>query len=222
MPLPGGDSAIRKPYRAALAHLWAAGIDWDPGLPPVDAAGPVALTALRRQLERGVQCVPTSSMGRLFDAVSSLVGLRHVASFEAQAAIDLENAAAGHLAAARPYRFPVAGAEIDAGAVLGAIVADVREGRPVGAIAAGFHVAVADLVADVAVDVRQRTGIEEVALSGGVFQNLLLVRLSHDRLADRGFQVLTHRLVPPNDGGIALGQAVVGGWQHWLSGGEQT
>jgi hydrogenase maturation protein HypF len=95
--------------------------------------------------------------------------------------------------------------------VLRAIVADLRHGRPVGAIAAGFHAAVASLIADLADRWRAETAIQQVALSGGVFQNVLVTRLAQAELVSRGFSVLTHRLVPPNDGGLALGQAVIAG-----------
>jgi hydrogenase maturation protein HypF len=212
VPLPGGDAAIRKPYRAALAHLWAAGIGWDEDLPPVGAAPDTERTALRRQLERGVNCVPTSSMGRLFDAVSSILGVRHVATYEAQAAMELEWCASAHLGQARRYRFMYSDGEFDSAPVLGDIVDDLRSGRPVGAIAAGFHLAVAGLIAEVAEHLRHETGIALVALTGGVFQNILLLDLARRALGGRGFQVLTHRLVPPNDGGLALGQAAVAGY----------
>ena len=211
VPLPGGDSAIRKPYRVALAHLWAAGIEWAADLASVVASSAEERTVLRRQLERDVRCVQTSSMGRLFDAVSSLVGVRHVASYEAQAAIELEALAEADVDDARDYRFGRTDDEIDARPVLEAIVADLRRGTSIGPIAAGFHVAVARLMAAVAADVRRRTGIGVVGLSGGVFQNALLVRLARTMLAGCGFDVLTHRLVPPNDGGLALGQVAAAG-----------
>jgi hydrogenase maturation protein HypF len=211
VPLPGGDATIRKPYRAALAHLFAAGIEWGSDLAPVRATPTAELAVLRRQLEREVHCVPTSSMGRLFDAVSSLLGVRHLTSYEAQAAIELEWIAAAHLSQARPYRFGLDGDQIDPAPVLSAMIEDLRRDCPVGAVAAGFHVAVADLVARCADLVRQATAVNQVALSGGVFQNALLVRLARAALSARGFGVLTHRLVPTNDGGLALGQAVVAG-----------
>lgn len=211
VPLPGGDAAIRRPYRAALAHLWAAGVEWAPDLAPVRAAPPAERAVLQRQLERGVQCVPTSSMGRLFDAVSSLLDLRHSVSYEAQAAIELETAADVDAAATSEYRFPCEDREIDAAPVLRALVDDLRAGHRAGAVAARFHLAVARLIVDVAVRLGERTGIDRVALSGGVFQNVLLVRLARGELAARGFRVLSHRIVPPNDGGLALGQIAVAG-----------
>jgi hydrogenase maturation protein HypF len=210
VPLPGGDTTIRKPYRAALTHLWAAGIDWSDDLAPVRAASPPELAVLRRQLERGVQCVPTSSMGRLFDAVSSLLGARHTVSYEAQAAIELETVAGPHMTAALPrYRFQVAGDKVDPGPLLGAMVDDIHRGSAPGAVAAGFHTAVATLIAEMAERLGESTGIDRVALSGGVFQNVLVVRLARAQLERLHMRVLTHRLVPPNDGGLALGQAVV-------------
>jgi hydrogenase maturation protein HypF len=211
VPLPGGDATIRKPYRSALAHLWAAGIPWTPDLACVRAAGPGEMAVLERQLERGVLCVPTSSMGRLFDAVSSLVGLRHIVSYEGQAAIEMEVAAAAAAeAGGEPeYEFEVAGREIDPARVLSAIVDDLRGARSTGAVAAGFHRAVARVIGRLADELRDDTGVDCVALSGGVFQNVLLTRMARAELAGRGLRVLSHRLVPPNDGGLALGQAAV-------------
>jgi hydrogenase maturation protein HypF len=209
VPLPGGDATIRRPSRAALAHLWAAGIEWAPDLAPVQATDDAELVALGRQLERQVQCVPTSSMGRLFDAVSSLLGVRHRVSYEAQAAIELETQAEAHLGAARSYRFGRQGDVIDPGGVITAIVEDLRAGVAPGAVAAGFHVAVARLVGELAAEIAGPIGLSRAALTGGVFQNVLLLRLARAELQGRGFEVLTHRIVPPNDGGLALGQVVV-------------
>lgn len=216
VPLPGGDAAVRKPYRAALAHLWAAGIAWTQDLPPVAAAPAGELAVLRRQLASGVGCVPTSSMGRLFDAVSSLLGTRHLATYEAQAALEVEaiaaeHLAAEHLAADRGYRFRIVGDRIDPGPVLAAMIDDLRRGRAAGPVAAGFHVALGRLVGETAERLGQETGIDTVALSGGVFQNTLLVGLVRSELRRRHLTVLTHRVVPPGDGGLALGQAAIVG-----------
>jgi hydrogenase maturation protein HypF len=212
VPLPGGDATVRKPYRAALAHLWAAGIDWAPDLPPAHHAPEVEKHVLRRQLEQGVLCVPCSSMGRLFDAVSSLLGVRHDASYEAHAAMELEWLAAAHLHEARPYRFALSGPDIDPAPVLRGLIEDIRAGCPVGAMAAGFHVALADAMAEIARRLHTATGIDRVALSGGVFQNVFLLRLARARLAACHLEVLTHRVVPPNDGGLSLGQAAIAGY----------
>jgi hydrogenase maturation protein HypF len=149
-------------------------------------------------------------MGRLFDAVSSLLGARHTVSYEAQAAIELETVAGPHMTAALPrYRFQVAGDKVDPGPLLGAMVDDIHRGSAPGAVAAGFHTAVAALIAEMAERLGESTGIDRVALSGGVFQNVLVVRLARAQLERLHMRVLTHRLVPPNDGGLALGQAVV-------------
>ena len=219
VPLPGGDAAVRKPYRTALAHLWSAGIEWDHDIPAVGAAPQDERAVLRRQLERGVSCVPTSSMGRLFDAVSSLLGIRHEATYEAQAAVELEWCAAAYLGEARSYRFSLSEGEFDAAPVLDGIVRDLRSGLAVGAMAAGFHAAVAQLIADAAQRQRDETGIDRVALTGGVFQNMLLVDHARRALAAYGFRVLTHRVVPPNDGGLALGQAAIAGYRRPEQGG---
>jgi hydrogenase maturation protein HypF len=209
VPLPGGDATIHRPYRAALAHLWAAGIEWRADLLPVQAAPSLELSVLGRQLEQGIQCVPTSSMGRLFDAVSSLIGARHTVSYEAQAAIELETVAGSHIGPVPRYRFETIDDEVDSSALLRAIVEDIRHGCAPSAVAAGFHEAVASLIAETADRLRHETGIATVALSGGVFQNVLLVRLARAELTRLNMRVLAHRVVPPNDGGLALGQAAI-------------
>ena len=152
VPLPGGDAAIRRPCRTALAHLWAAGIEWAEDLPPASAVSTQERAVLARQLERGTGCVATSSMGRLFDAVSSLLGLRHLATYEAEAALCLQWAAEEALSVgvpALPYRFDLTGTELDPSPVLRALVDDLRRGADSGAMAAGFHGAVARVIGDV-------------------------------------------------------------------------
>jgi hydrogenase maturation protein HypF len=208
VPLPGGDAAIQRPYRAALAHLWAAGLEWDAALPPVAAAPEEERTVLARQLERGLNVVPTSSVGRLFDAVSALAGVRQAVNYEAQAAIELETRVDPAVEAA--YAFEI-GARIDAALVIRAVAADVRAGVPPAVIAAKFHNGLAAMIHAVCLRLRDETGLRRVALSGGVFQNVTLLGKTVPRLEGAGFTVYTHRLVPPNDAGISLGQALVAG-----------
>jgi hydrogenase maturation protein HypF len=215
VPLAGGDVSVLRPYRMALAHLWAAGLAWDADLAPVRACPTDERRVLSHQLESGLGCVPTSSMGRLFDAVSALAGVRQVVAYEAQAAIELEGLSRDCDCGAITYTFDIDDgaqpAAIDPAPVLAAVIADVRAGVPQGVIGARFHRAVADLVVELAdAGVSNAPGSHTVALSGGVFQNALLLRLVSATLRDRGFEVITHQYVPPNDGGIALGQLLVG------------
>ena len=205
VPLAGGEASVLRPYRMALAHLSAAGVPWSPDLPPVAVCPPAERALLARQLETGFGCVPTSSMGRLFDAVASLIGVCHLSGYEAEAAIRLEGRARD-FGDAEPY--PDAGA--DPGPIIRGVAADVRAGVAPGRIAARFHATVAVLIADLAEDARQRTGLDVVALGGGVFQNTLLIAAAERALRERGFTVLRPRLLPPNDGGLALGQLVIG------------
>ncbi|BCL24590.1 carbamoyltransferase HypF [Streptomyces tuirus] len=206
-PLPGGDAGVANPCRLALARLWAAGLPWDADLPCVTACAPQERAVLQRQLTGGLACVPTSSMGRLFDAVSSLVGVCHRAGYEAQAALELEAAAASAWGADRSaYTFADG---FDPAPVLSALVADLRRGTPAAVLAARFHRSVARAVAGICRRARQDTGLATVALSGGVFANALLEEQCARLLAEDGFAVLRHSEVPPNDGGLALGQLVV-------------
>ena len=207
VPLPGGDAAVRRPYRMAMAHLWAAGIPWNPDLPPVLAASPEERRVLLSQLEQSLNVVPTSSMGRLFDAVSALIGVRQEVTYEAQAAIELETVADStdddH------YTFDVGDTVIDPAPVLISVIRDMEQGVPVGIVSMRFHRAVVNAIVRVAAALRDREGISTIGLSGGVFQNVTLTGLARRSLEEKGFRVLTHRLVPPNDGGLALGQAMV-------------
>ena len=214
VPLPGGDAAVHRPYRMALAHLAAAGVAWDEDLAPVRACPQRELAALAHQVRTGYGAVPTSSMGRLFDAVASLAGVRHAVDFEAQAAIELEGLARAAGAGGPDYGFGLgAGADgtvpVDAGPVIRAIAADVRRGVPAELVAAGFHRAVAELVGTLARQLQERTGLRTVVLGGGVFGNTVLLRTARALLEVDGQTVLTAERVPSNDGGIALGQLAV-------------
>ncbi|MFG2628274.1 carbamoyltransferase HypF [Streptomyces sp. NPDC048473] len=218
VPLPGGDAAVHRPYRMALAHLHAAGIGWAQDLSCTAACPPDELGPLARQLGRNLNCVPTSSMGRLFDAVSSLTGICHRAGYEAQAAVELEAAALGTAEEdCAGYGFALRSPAPDSGSaliadpapVLSAVVEDVRAGTAPGVVAARFHEAVAALVRSTCVLAREQHGLNTVALTGGVFANTRLSSACARTLRGHDFTVLRHHRVPPNDGGLALGQVMV-------------
>ncbi len=208
--LAGGDAAVRNPWRMALAHLWHARVPWTADLAPFRAATAAELRLLRTQFATGRGCATTTSMGRLFDAVASLLDVRQHIDYEGQAAIELEvlAASADDGSAAVPLRMDV-GADgiIDPTSMIVALVAALRDGSDPAQLAAAFHRAVAVAVAEVVSQVADDT--RTVGLTGGVFQNVLLLSQCRQLLEDAGFTVLTHRLVPPNDGGLALGQAAI-------------
>lgn len=203
--LPGGDAAIRHPWRVALSHLSRAGITWNDALPPVRHGGEIETRLLERQLERNIACVPTTSMGRFFDALASLVGLRHEASYEAQAAIEFEIAAAAWTGATPDMVFSLA----DPTPMLETVCREVLRSTPTGSIARACHLAIADGVGRRVIELCNEHSLATVVLSGGVFQNALLAELLIERIDAAGLRVLTHSLVPPNDGGLALGQAFI-------------
>jgi hydrogenase maturation protein HypF len=220
-PLPGGDAAIRHPWRTALAWLHQAGIEWTDNLQPVQFAinslPPTInhLTALRHQLEHHINAPLTSSMGRLFDAAAALAGVRQQVNYEAQAAIEFEALVDPHEKGA--YQFDIVPqAEPDSTFVLRpsslfeTLLVDLRAGISLPMISARFHNGVAEMVRQMVTIIHQETGITHVALSGGVWQNCILLTKTVQLLQDQHFIVLTHRLIPPNDGGVALGQAMVG------------
>lgn len=223
--LPGGEEAVRHPVRMAASCLLAElGADAPrqiqrllPGLP----AGETAL--LRRVLERGLRSPPTSSAGRLFDAVSALLGLCDHAEYEGQAAVRLQTAALRAVAAGglpgEPWDFEIAGDPprspddaplvLSLGPTLRRIADERARGADSGRLAAAFHVTLAASVAEVCLRARAAAGLDTVCLSGGCFQNDLLLGLVRARLAPHGFTVCSHEKVPPNDGGLSLGQAAV-------------
>ncbi|HSR47410.1 MAG TPA: carbamoyltransferase HypF [Anaerolineales bacterium] len=212
VPLPGGEAAIRQPWRMALAWLHRAGVPWEEDLACVAHASPDDRAVLTRHLRddasaAGLLAPPTSSLGRLFDAVAALIGVRQEVRDEGQAAIELE--AICDPAETERYAFEIGADSYDASPVIRAIVQDLRRGLAPGRIAARFHHAVAGMVSEEAQAARRKTGVRRVALSGGVWQNVYLLSRVVDRLERAGFEVHLHRRVPANDGGIALGQAAI-------------
>lgn len=209
--LPGGDAAVRFPGRVALAHLHAAGLDWN-GSAPTGQMRPGELRLLRQMLRTGSHCTPTTSMGRLFDAVAALLDVRQQVDYEAQAAIELEALAAGN----RADPWPVVVEQHEQQVVIdpGGWLRLALTARDPARAARSFHLAVADAVVRSAVLIRDSHGVSTVGLTGGVFANALLATACRKGLRGAGFTVLTHRRVPPNDGGLALGQVCVASAQR--------
>jgi hydrogenase maturation protein HypF len=207
-PLAGGDSAIKRPARTALALLWKLGLDWDEQLPPVKNLCYEERQALRIQLERGLNTPLTSSVGRLFDAAAALTGLREMVNYDAQAAIEFEAALDPQEMGA--YRFHIRDTVVDTAGAIRELIADIASNVPLPKISARFHNGLAEMSWQVCREIRRQSGINEVALSGGVWQNMaLLERTTHNLLVD-GFVIYLHHKVPANDGGLSLGQALVG------------
>lgn len=210
--LPGGDAAIRQPWRSALAVAHAAGVTWRPPVAEVPSA---EAEIVATQLRRGVGCASTTSMGRLFDAVAALAGGRHSIDYEAEAALDLEWLAAsapGHADQVHAWSLAAPGGgpvTADWRPVVIGILGDVAAGTSPATIAAAFHAAVVTMIVDTCRLLRDRGAGSTVGLTGGVFQNAVLVEGAIHALHAAGFEVLTHHAVPPNDGGLALGQAVL-------------
>jgi hydrogenase maturation protein HypF len=210
-PLPGGDVSTRRPARAALALLYSLGLEWNHALPSYKDFTREDRAGLHGQLESMINSPLTSSMGRLFDAAASLAGVRHAVNYEAQAAIEFE-------ALAEPsetgfYPFDYAGGLIDPCRAIQALVADVLARTPTSIVSARFHNGLAQMVRAVCASLRAETTLSEVALSGGVWQNMTLLGKTVPMLEKDGFTVLTHHQVPANDGGLALGQAAIAAWK---------
>jgi len=215
VPMPGGTAAINKPYRMAISYLHSL-LGQDillEGLPILSQLEPDEVAIITRQLERGVNSPLTSSAGRLFDAVSALAGVRSTVDYEAQAAIELEMLAPDEADRFGLYPFSIAEEDrckvVKLGELIAAVVRDIKNKVPVPELSAKFHKTMAQIILQTCQIIAKETGINVVALSGGVFQNRLLLRLATEGLQKEGFKVLTHRLVPCNDGGISLGQAVI-------------
>jgi len=249
MPMPGGEAAIRNPYRLAIGYLYALTGRWpsDVRYPPFEASvDEEELRIIQRQIDRGINCPQTSAGGRLFDAVSALLGIRERATYEAQAAIELEMAAqianpksqiSNRKSKISDLAYPFDIDEIAGGgdrvgsasvsvirlrALFEALLAARRGGASVGEMAYRFHVTVAEMMRTTCECIAQETGLRTVALSGGCFQNRLLLALVVPRLQEMGLRVIMHRRVPCNDGGVSLGQAVIAHFavEHGMNAGD--
>lgn len=206
-PLPGGDAAIKKPARTALALLWSLGLEWDERLTSVVEFCAEDQITLRVQLEKKINTPLTSSMGRLFDAAAALAGVRQKVNYEGQAAIEFEALADSDEAGM--YSFGLEQAEVKTRSAVEALVKDVMAGIPIQKISARFHNGLAESVHETVKKISVETGIKSVVLSGGVWQNITLLRRSLSLLENEGFEVYIHREVPTNDGGLSLGQAAI-------------
>lgn len=206
-PLPGGDAAIKRPARTALALLWSLGLEWEEALAPVKEFCEEDLVTLRVQLEKKINTPLTSSMGRLFDAAAALAGVRQRVNYEGQAAIEFE--ALADEAEVGAYAFGVESGQVGVRSVVEALVRDVRAGVPIPKVSARFHNGLAESVRETVKKINVETGIRLVVLSGGVWQNITLLRRTLSLLQNDGFIVYIHREVPTNDGGLSLGQAVI-------------
>lgn len=217
LPLPGGDAAVREPWRMAMSYLYQAlgeaafALDHPAArhLPPAD------MVLFAQMLQRGINSPLTSSCGRLFDAMAALLNIRHIVSYDGQGAIELEALAEEAEGELGKYPYTITKSnlslQLDFAPIFPEILADLAAAVPVPVVAHRFHRTVASTATDVCLRIAASSGLGRVVLSGGVFQNRLLSEMIYTALSDHGLQVFTHRLVPPNDGGIALGQAAVAG-----------
>ena len=220
VPMPGGDAAVKEPWRMALGALHAAGFDVESGrILALLGAQPSEARVLLRMIERKINSPETSSLGRLFDAVAAVALGRRTVDYEAQAAIELEG-----IAIDEPDRFEQGGyvpelheaekgsgsvAVIRTGKMWKAVLDDLWRGVPAGRISARFHAGIAEAFINAAGNARIQTSINAVALSGGCMANRRLVRLLRKGLEEEGFTVMQHRAVSPGDGGLSFGQAAV-------------
>ena len=206
--LPGGDAAAKEPRRAALGvlyEIWGDKVISDPRLAPIGSFSDSELVVLQRMLSKGINSPFTSSAGRLFDAVASILGLRQQVTFEGQAAMELEFAIQPDIDDVYPFEItdglPMV---VDWAPMIPEMLIDLQRGQPAGNISAKFHNTLTESIVAAA----RKVGEPKIVLTGGCFQNRYLVERSVGRLLDAGFKPYWHQRVPPNDGGIALGQVV--------------
>ena len=210
-PLPGGDISTRRPSRTALSLLYSLGLGWEDALAAHSDLCESERTVLHHQLEKKINSPMTSSMGRLFDAAASLAGVCQRVNYEAQAAIEFETLADPD--GDDLYEFEYSSGIINPKPAIEALISDSKAGKPASLISSKFHNGLAYMIADVCGKICKENELSEVALSGGVWQNLTLLKKSVSLLEGKGLKVYTHRKVPSNDGGVALGQAVIAAFQ---------
>jgi hydrogenase maturation protein HypF len=212
LPLPGGETAGRTPWRIAAAYAHTLGLEIH-GLPFLQHVDKPALNTLRQQIDKGDHFPFTSCMRSLFEAVAGLIGIRNDATYESQACMEMAALARPFVPSMKCYPFVLEATEngtiMRLQDLLAAVIQDVRSRRPVEMIAARFHKTIAELAVDICRRARRSTGLNEVALSGSMWQNPIMLDLVRKGLKLDGFTVYTHCRVPANDGGLALGQAVV-------------
>jgi hydrogenase maturation protein HypF len=210
VPMAGGNAAVREPWRMALSHLQDASAPHSLDLAPFREIESKRLSIVEDLISRRINTVQTSSCGRLFDAAASIIGLRQETNFEGQAAIELEQIATDGVDEAYPFAIDDSEPwQIDTRLVIDSIVADVKRNKPAAHISAFFHNAIAEMVVEVCRRIRSSDSLRSVCLSGGTFQNMYLLKRAVAGLRAAGFEVFVHAEIPPNDGGISLGQAVI-------------
>jgi hydrogenase maturation protein HypF len=218
LPLPGGDGAARFPWRMALVYLDRAYGDelFDLDLSFVRDLDEEQTTIILQMARQGVNSPLTSSCGRFFDAISALLGVRRIIAYEGQAAVELDMCQSRGEKGGYPWEIGKEGGQrvmLTTGIVRG-VVDDITKGMSKGVISGRFHNTLINMFTEACVAIRDETSINQVALSGGSFQNqTLLIGLTRS-LKAKGFAVLSHAQVPTNDGGLALGQAVCAGWRY--------
>jgi len=213
IPLPGGSSAIREPWRNAascLNHVYGDGME-ELNIDFIKRLDQGKWKILKQLIKKNQNCPPSSSMGRLFDVVASLLGIRNVINYEGQAAIELEQLADENCSDSYSWNDVTGDSPMIVGvqALIKAVVDDILQGTAVQKISARFHNSVADMTVSVCDRIRQKTSLKQVVLGGGVFQNMFLLNRLVSKLEERGFRVFLPLQVPVNDGGISLGQAVI-------------
>jgi len=212
VPMPGGASVIKEPWRMAVSYLYQTfGQDlWDLDLPLIKKEDSKKIAFICEMISKGVNCPQTSSLGRLFDGVAAILGVRDRVHYEGQAAMELEMLTDKAPRAYYPYEWKAKNpCLISPDPLIRGIVEDVRRGTSPPLISGKFHRTLISLFTDICVVLREESGLNRVVLSGGVFQNAILLSGLIESLNSIDFQVFAHEQVPTNDGGVSLGQALV-------------